>query len=77
MSQHTVSIPNGKVTFSSVDLEFLFEGKETYMEMHRYCGPSFYTLDEDEMEVWLEPDDSPRWDSLWEEFQKWDDARKR
>lgn len=71
MTQHTESIPSGFITYSTVDKEFQFKGVTTYMEVHNYCGPSFYTLDDNEYEVWLEPDDSPEWNTLWKVYEDW------
>jgi hypothetical protein len=71
MEQHTMRIPNGILHYSSVDLEFEFEGEHTYMEFHHYCGPSFYTLKGDGYEDWIYPDDSPRYDKLWKIFYEW------
>lgn len=52
MTQHTERFGNGFVTYSTVDAEFQFEGKLTYMEFHNYCGPMFYTkLSEEEYET--------------------------
>ena len=71
----------GFIETSEVDLEFTFEGKTTYMEFHRYCGPSFYTLEtksdehgEWEEENWIYPDDSERYSGLWEAFYEWFNA---
>jgi hypothetical protein len=64
----------GFMEISEVDLEFIFEGKKTYMEFHRYCGPSFYTLKPDGYEDWIYPDDTSRFTLLWEEFYKWFNA---
>lgn len=84
MTQHAMKIPQGILHYSSVDLEFEFEGKHTYMEFHHYCGPSFYTMKtvEDkygswEEEVWIYPDDSEQYDTLWEEFYKWFNAAEQ
>ena len=71
MTQETIRIPNGILTLSHVDKVFQYEGKETFMEVHHYCGPTFYTLDEDGGEVWLEPDDNPKWNSLWKVYEDW------
>lgn len=71
MTQHTQRIEGGFVTYSTVDAEFEFEGKITYMEVHRYCGPMFYTLDEKGIEVCISADDSPRYDPLWEVYNNW------
>lgn len=71
MTQHAMRIPNGILHYNTVDLEFEFEGKHTYMEFHRYSGPSFYTLKSDGYEDWLHPDDSPRYEKLWEIFYEW------
>lgn len=72
MTQHTERLPNGFITYSTVDAVFMFEGKKTFMEVHHYCGPTFYTLDENECEVWLEPDDTIRWKDLWKVYTDWD-----
>jgi hypothetical protein len=64
-------IPNGILHYISVDLEFEFEGKPAYMEFHRYCGPFFYHLNIHGEEKEISPDDSPRYDKLWEIFYEW------
>lgn len=85
MTQHKVYTGNGYVTYSTVDLVFEFEGKECFMEFHRYCGPFFYfKRSQEEMdevynttgkilseEIMIEADDSPRYDKLWDAFNKW------
>ena len=71
MTQHTERFGDGFVTYSTVDAEFQFEGKLTYMEVHHYCGPSFYTLDKNECEQWIYPDDDPKWNPLWKEYEDW------
>ncbi|UUW39895.1 hypothetical protein VP14_208 [Vibrio phage VPMCC14] len=83
--QHTIKIPNGILHYSTVDLEFEFEGRTCYMEFHHYCGPMFYwKRSEDEIDKLYEEtgklfseeeeifaDDSQRFDKLWEEFNNW------
>lgn len=59
------------ITYNTVDMEFEFEGKTTYMEVHKFYGPTFYTLDEDGGEQWIDADDQPRYDSLWEVYEDW------
>lgn len=71
MTQHVMKIPNGILHYSTVDLEFELEGKPTYMEFHHYCGPSFYHLNIHGEEDFIYPDDSPRYEKLWEIFSEW------
>ena len=85
MAQHVMKIPDGFLHYSTVDLEFEFEGKPCCMEFHRYCGPFFYwKRSEDEIEKLFEEtgkwfseeeeifaDDSPRFEKLWQEFNNW------
>lgn len=90
MTQHTMNIGNGYVTYSTVDLVFEFEGRECFMEFHRYCGPFFYWERSDEeiedhynrtgkclsKEEEIPADDSPRFDPLWDAFNEWNDAQQ-
>ncbi|CAM0109577.1 hypothetical protein VPH5P1C_0111 [Vibrio phage 5P1c] len=67
-------VGGGFMEISEVDLEFEFEGKSTYMEFHRHCGPSFYHVNIHGEENWIYPDDSERYSTLWESFYNWFNA---
>lgn len=58
MSNYSVRIPNGIMTFSKHDAVFNFQGEKVAMEFHRYCGPSFWINygkeDETELSDWYE-----------------------
>ena len=71
MTQETIRVPNGILTLSHVDKTFMYEGKETFMEVHPYCGPTFYILDKDGCEVWLDADDDPKWNPVWKVYEDW------
>lgn len=71
MTQHVLRTPQGFIHYSTVDLEFEFEGKSTCMEFHHYCGPSFYHLNVHGEEEFIYPDEDKRWDALWETFDNW------
>lgn len=88
MTQHTICISGGILHYSTVDLEFEFEGKPCFMEFHYYCGPFFYwkRSEEDRDKIYEEtgkylseedefyPDESPRYDTLWKTFYEWFNA---
>lgn len=71
MTQHVLRVPQGFIHYSTVDLEFEFEGKPTCMEYHHYCGPNFYHLGDNGEEEFIYPDEDKRWDELWETFDTW------
>ena len=74
--QHTITIPNGHITYSTTDAVFMtLDGKPVAMEFHKYLGPAF-TLDRGEDGFTYMPNEgTEEWDNLWRQFNGWHSAK--
>lgn len=67
--QHSMRIPNGILHYSSTDAIFRsLEGSPIAMEFHHYCGPAFFSKEE---EAYYPEGDTPEGSFLWDQFDGW------
>jgi len=74
--QHTARVLGAIVHYSTTDAVFrAIDGRPIAMEFHRYCGP-FFSIEFDDWN-YMPKEDSPEWDSLWNQFYGWWEAKGR